>query len=98
MSTPVRLLPEARKEFDAAADWYEQKRPGLGAAFIARVRNVLKRIAATPRMHAVVYNEVRKAVVRRFSYVVLYRVEADEILVIAVFHTSRDPSIWQQRA
>lgn len=63
MSLPVRLLPEAKAEFDAAADWYEQQRPGLGVDFIARVRVVLNRIGTHPRIHAAVYGDVRKAVV-----------------------------------
>jgi plasmid stabilization system protein ParE len=97
MSLPVRLLPEAKDEFDAAADWYQQQRAGLGVDFVARVREVLQRIAANPRIHGTVYQDVRKAVVRRFSYVVLYREDPGEVVVIAVFHTSRDPSIWQSR-
>jgi plasmid stabilization system protein ParE len=97
MSLPIRLLPEARDEFDAAADWYEQRRPGLGVDFVARVRETLNRIAANPRLHAAVYGDVRKATVQKFPYVVLYREEAAEVVVIAVFHTSRDPSIWQAR-
>ena len=98
MSLPIRLLPEARDEFDAAADRYEQQRPGLGAAFVARVREVFQRISANPQLHAVVYQDIRKAVVRQFPYIVLYREEAGEVLVISVFHTARDPSIWQARA
>ena len=98
MSLPVRLLPEAKDEFDAAVDWYEQQRPGLGVSFLARVREVFGRVAANPRMHAAVYQGVRKAVVRRFPYVVLYREEPGEVVVIAVFHTARDPSLWQSRA
>lgn len=94
---PIRLLPEARDEFDSAVDWYEQRQPGLGADFLAQVREVFQRIAANPQLHATVYQDVRKAVVKKFPYVVLYREEAGEILVIAVFHTGRDPSIWQSR-
>lgn len=45
MTFPVRLLPEAKTEFDAAADWYEQKQAGLGIDFIVRVGEVFKRIA-----------------------------------------------------
>lgn len=97
MSLPIRLLPEAKDEFDAAADWYEQQRIGLGVDFVARVREVLNRISANPQLHAVVYGDVRKAVVRQFPYVVLYREEAGEVVVIAVFHTARDPAIWQSR-
>jgi plasmid stabilization system protein ParE len=98
MSLQVRLLPEAKAEFDAAADWYEQQRVGLGVDFVTRVRAVLTRIAANPQLHAAVYGDVRKAVVPRFPYVVLYREEPGEVVVIAVFHTARHPSIWQARA
>jgi plasmid stabilization system protein ParE len=71
MSLPVRLVPEARAEFDAATDWYEQRRAGLGADFVARVREALQRISANPQVHAAVYQDVRKAVVKQFPYVVL---------------------------
>ena len=98
MSLPIRLLAEARDEFDAASDWYEQQQAGLGAAFVARVREVLQRVSVHPQQHAVVYKDVRKAVVRQFPYIVLYREEPGEIVVISILHTMRDPSIWQSRA
>jgi plasmid stabilization system protein ParE len=98
MSLPVRLLPEARAEFDDAADRYEQQRPGLGVDFVARVRAVLDQIAANPKLHATVYGDVRKAVVSQFPYIVLYREDPSEVVVIAEFHTARDPSAWQSRA
>ena len=97
MSLPLRLLPEARTEFDNAADWYERQRTGLGLAFVGRVRDVFTRVTANPPIHAAVYQDVRKAVVKKFPYVVLYREEPTEVIVVAVFHTSRDPSIWQSR-
>jgi plasmid stabilization system protein ParE len=98
MNTPIRLLPEAREEYDAAADWDEAKQAGLGVDFIARVRAVFERISTNPRIHAKVYGDVRKAVVKRFPYIIPYREDADEVIVVSVFHTSRDPSIWQARA
>jgi plasmid stabilization system protein ParE len=97
MSLPFRLLPEARAEFDAAADRYELQQAGLGVDFVARVREVLRRIAANPQLHAPICRDVRKAVVKRFPYIVLYREEAGEVIVVSVFHTSRDPAVWQSR-
>jgi plasmid stabilization system protein ParE len=70
----------------------------LGTAFLDRVREVFARIAANPQLHATVYQDIRKAVVPRFPYIVLYKEEAGEVVVIAVFHTARDPAIWQGRA
>jgi toxin ParE1/3/4 len=96
MSLPIRLLPAARQEYDEAIDWYEQQ-AGLGTMFIARVREVFQRIAANPRLHPKVYQDIRKAVVRKFPYTVLYQEEPNEVIVVSVFHTSRDPSSWQSR-
>jgi len=69
----------------------------LAKDFVARIQTVVKRIATTPKMHATVHGEVRKAVVSRFPYIVLYREDAGELIVISVFHTSRDPADWQSR-
>jgi toxin ParE1/3/4 len=98
VSLPVVLRDEAIAEFDKAFDDYESQRPGLGVDFAGRVQQVFDRIAANPRVHSVVFADVRKAVVQRFPYCVFYRAEASRVEVIAVFHTSRDPSVWQARA
>ena len=98
MSLPVVLRDEAQEEFDAAFDWYEAKRPGLGVEFAAQVQRVFDRIAAYPEMHGFALSDIRKGVVRRFPYCVLYRAHPDSVEVIAVFHTSRNPSVWQMRS
>ncbi|MCX7111355.1 MAG: type II toxin-antitoxin system RelE/ParE family toxin [Proteobacteria bacterium] len=98
MNLPIRLLPEAKAEFDAAADWYEQQRRGLGLDFVTRIREVFKRLAVNPKLYAMVYRDVRQAIVTRFPYVVLYREEPGGILVISVFHTAQDPTPWKTRA
>jgi plasmid stabilization system protein ParE len=97
MTLPIAFLDEARAEFNAAADWYDGQRPGMGTNFITNVQDVLDGIAAMPRMHQAIYKDVRRAVVKKFPYTVLYLVEPDQILVVAVFHSKRDPSIWQGR-
>ena len=98
MSLPVVLRDEAQAEFDEAFDYYEGKKAGLGIAFSERVQEVFDRIGTTPKRHALVFADIRKVVVSKFSYCVLYRAEAARVEVIAVFHTSRDPSVWQGRA
>ena len=98
MSLPIALRAEAEAEFDEAFDWYDAQGAGLGAAFAAEVQRVLDRVAANPFMHGTVLADIRKAVVRRFPYCVFYRPHSDRVEVIAVFHTSRDPSVWQDRS
>jgi plasmid stabilization system protein ParE len=62
------------------------------------VQKVLDTIAANPERYPLVSDDVREALVSRFPYCVYYRVKPDRVVVIAVFHTSRDPSVWQGRA
>jgi len=70
---------------------------GLGAQFAARAREVFRRISTTPRLHAIVVADVRKCLLKQFPYAIYYREEPDRVLVISVFHGSRDPMIWQAR-
>lgn len=97
MSLPVVFLPEARDEFDNAADWYENRQTGAGAKFTRAVDAVIALLANNPRIHAVVLQDVRKAIVPGYPYCVYYREESGNLVVLAVFHTSRDPADWQGR-
>ena len=98
MSLPVVLRRKAQAEFDEALDWYERQQAGLGVEFADRVQAVFDRISATPEMYAVVYRDVRKALVRQFPYSIFYRIRADRVVVLAVFHNKRNPNIWKSRA
>jgi toxin ParE1/3/4 len=98
VNLPIVLRDEAQAEFDEAFDWYEAHGAGGGPAFAAEVQKVFDRIAVHPLIHQVVFADIRKGVVRRFPYCVFYRPHQDRVEVIAVFHSSRDPSIWQGRA
>jgi toxin ParE1/3/4 len=98
MSLRIILRAEAEAEFDEAFDFYEARRAGLGPEFMAAVQKVLDTIAVSPRIHAIVFNDVRKGIVRGFPFCIFYRVLTDSIDVLAVFHTSRNPKLWQRRA
>jgi plasmid stabilization system protein ParE len=97
MSLPIVFRPAAQGELDDAAAWYEGRRAGLGDDFLAEVQQVLDTIANQPERYPIADGDVRQAPVSRFPYCVYYRVKPDRVVVIAVFHTSRDPAIWQGR-
>lgn len=97
MSVPVVFRREARTEFDGAADWYEQRQLGLGPRFTRAVQRVLDRVARQPDFYPIVWRDVREALVRGFPYCVYYREEPRQVLVVSVFHTARDPAVWQGR-
>lgn len=92
MSPRIVLRGEAIAEFDEAFDWYDAQRPGLGTEFLTEIQAVFDRITKSPEAHPVLLADIRKVVVRRFPYLVFYRVRADHIEVLAVFHSKRDPS------
>lgn len=98
MTLRLILRPAARAEFDEAFDWYEAQQPGLGVTFAARIHEVFDRVTATPGWYPVIFGDVRRAVVSRSPYVIFYRVQPQRIVVLAVFHGSRDPRIWQSRS
>ena len=95
MSLPIVLRPEAQADLLAAQHWYEQQRAGLGEAF---AEEMFVRIGEMPELYAVALRGVRRGKLRRFPYVVYYRVLADRVEVIAVLHGSRNPQAWQDRA
>jgi plasmid stabilization system protein ParE len=95
----VIFTPRARTELIDAQDWYENEAPGLGRRFRTAVEAVIQRMSATPCQFPVIYKNVRRALLRRFPYALMFVIEADETLtVIACFHGSRDPAHWQKRA
>jgi plasmid stabilization system protein ParE len=97
MSPVIFTLP-ARAELIDAQDWYENEAPGLGRLFRSAVDAVTARMSANPRQFPVVYKSIRRALLRRFPYALMFVIEADGTLtVIACFHGSRDPAHWQKR-
>ena len=98
MKRPVVLRREAQSEFDDAANFYEERGEGLGTALTIAVKKVLNEISQQPNRYPIVQNKVREAPVLKFPFAVYYRIEAKRIVVIAVFHCSRDPQIWRDRA
>jgi plasmid stabilization system protein ParE len=73
VSVPVLVLPEARQDILDGMGFFEQRRPSLGAAFVAEVLAVLGRIGDQPEMYGEAAPGVRASGVRRFGYVVYYR-------------------------
>lgn len=97
MSTPVVLRAVAQDEADEAARWYEAQRVGLGAEFVQELQRVLDVIGGQPDRYPVVLGDTREAPLGRFPYCVYYRDRPGRVVVTAVFHTARDPVIWQGR-
>ena len=97
MRRSLRYHPAVKQDVRSARIWYEGRRAGLGDEFMNEVRTVLDHIRDNPELYEVVRCNVRRGVTNRFPYVVLYRVEPKRIVILGVFHGSRDPIIWDER-
>jgi plasmid stabilization system protein ParE len=92
----------ARAELRAAARYFEDQRRGLGNAFQTDIRRTVQLIVANPEIGAPVTGLPRHVAARQFlanvfPYYVVYGVESERILVIAVANTSREPLYWVGR-
>lgn len=89
--------PEAHAEFKDATIYYYEKSPSLASAFYAEVENAIQKIVEKPDLYHFIDEDVRRCMTRRFPYAILYTIEKDYILILAVMHCSRKPSYWKNR-
>ena len=88
----------AEQEFDDSIAYYEGEREGLGQEFRAAIEQYFQRIADNPEWFPKIRGEVRRAVVlRRFPFVIHFLIEAERIVILSVFHTSREPEQLKHR-
>ena len=102
MNRLFRVEPEAAEELDQAAQWYEERRLGLGAEFLAAIDDSLYFIDRWPESGSRVSSlppelNVRRVPVRRFPHHVVYLVTETAIRVLAFSHDHRLPGYWRSR-
>jgi toxin ParE1/3/4 len=102
VTADVRFVDEAVKELDDAVLWYEDRREGLGLAFVAALDRAVESISRRPQAATLIEGvsedlEVRRLSIRRFPYFVAYLVLNDAVVVLAVAHDRRRPRYWSDR-
>jgi toxin ParE1/3/4 len=94
---PVVFLPQAEQEMLEAARFYESQTAGLGVDYLSEVERAVRTIAESPTIWPVIEGELRRRLIRRFPFGILYRIEPEEIVIIAVAHLRRRPWYWRKR-
>jgi plasmid stabilization system protein ParE len=89
--------PEALNEFEDAARFYADCQDNLELRFIACVESAFHRITEDPDRWRHFEEDVRRCLVHVFPYAILYSIESDFVLIIAVMHCSREPGYWHHR-
>ena len=92
-----KFHPEALLEFEEAVQFYKERGRTLGQRFAKEVRMTIAKIVAAPDRWRVLEQDVRLCRARVFPYAVLYTIEADYILIVAIAHGKRRPGYWRHR-
>ncbi len=89
--------PDARAEFLAAVEYYEECQSGLGLRFRTAVEMELDGIETMPFRFRVLHAPFRRCLISKFPYAIIFSIEPDFILVVALAHTKRKPGYWHDR-
>jgi plasmid stabilization system protein ParE len=92
-----RLSAAAKADIQAAADFYDQQRAGLGDEFAAVVAQTLDRICEWPNIGSLHSRRTRICKTPRFPYGVVFQNRTDHLMIVAVYHLHRHPDCWQDR-
>ena len=93
----ARFVAPAREEFLAEVAYYDQVQPGQGARFATAVEEATARALSFPLSGSPAASSIPRVIIKNFPFFVVYRPEADGIVVFAVAHHSRLPSYWRSR-
>jgi plasmid stabilization system protein ParE len=89
--------PDAEEEFIDAAAYYEENVPGLGERFAREVHQAIEQLLNYPEIGSPIDPNLRRIVMPRFPYCLIYSFTSDILSVIAVAHTRRRPGYWRLR-
>ena len=93
----VEFHPAARAEYNRTVVRYEGQRRGLGQRFVAAIEETTARIARAPQEFPIHKHGARRALAHVFPYAIIFTIEIDWVLIVAVMHCHRKPGYWKRR-
>jgi toxin ParE1/3/4 len=87
----------AERELNEAARYYDLENPGLGSSFLKEVDRCLQSIEDQPEAGVILSGSVRRRLLRRFPYALLYKIKPSSIRILAVMNLKRRPTYWVGR-
>src|SRR5438552_9379842 len=93
----MTVKPQVYDDIAAAFDWYERVQNGLGERLIDDFEQLLVKIQSTPLIYREVYEGCHRARMDVYPYYVHFLIDDQEITIVSVDHTSRNPREWRRR-
>jgi plasmid stabilization system protein ParE len=97
-SKPVRLHPEAEREYLEALAWYRDRSAVVASDFGLAVSKAVDTIEAAPQRWPSYFGEFRRYTLQRFPFSIVYQELLAEVVIFAVAHARRRPGYWRKRA
>lgn len=94
----IEFHPEAEAELISAARYYEDHAENLGFDFVAAGQRSYQRLIEFPASGHPFGQHLRRVLIPGFPYGLIYRADADRVLILAVAHLHRRPGYWRSRA
>lgn len=93
----IEFLEAAQTELDEAFNWYELQQVNLGIQFLTEFDAAIRRVIVYPKSYALLGSDIRRCLIKRFPYGILYGIDGDRIVIVAVAHLHRMPNYWVGR-
>ena len=93
----ARFLRAAELEVDEAVAYFDARRDGLGDRFEEDLQSTVTLVTAHPLSGKAISDRVRKARLRTFPYNIIYIIDPNEVVIVAVAHHRRRPGYWRAR-
>lgn len=98
MNYLIRITSEALIDIEQSVEWYEGRKDTLGGEFSETIQNYLEYLSRNAHSHPKVRKEYRELVMKRFPFVIVYRiVKEKEVVILGVIHTRKHPSNRRKR-
>ncbi|MCD4726551.1 MAG: type II toxin-antitoxin system RelE/ParE family toxin [Pirellulales bacterium] len=94
----VEIHPEAVAEARAAHEWYDARSPDASEAFLAELDVGIESVRTAPELYPQYLHGTRRYLLRRFPYLIVFRVVSEAVQVVAIAHTRRRPGYWKTRS
>ncbi len=97
MEYRIVILPDATIDFEKSIEWYDNINPSLAKQFIVEIETTISFISKNPLLFQYDYGTFKSVNTSKFLFKIVYRINGDEIVIVAIFHHKRNPKILYSR-
>ena len=97
MDWAIKIRPLAFLDLDEAATWYNYQKAGLGIEFLIEANIFIEKLAKNPYAFRMLFDPVRRIVLKRFPYKILYFIENEKVIIIGIVHQKRSNRYLKRR-